>query len=100
MNLFCNQPLGHVICSNYIDYNLIILIFKWDILINFYPSSIPMVRFLEKQLGMAFPYLFWPWECRSHTYLWSMTKKGHQKFWAEKITHFFLKKRLFGNCFG
>ena len=38
--MFDSQPLGHVICSmpNYIDYNLIILIFKGDVLINFEPS--------------------------------------------------------------
>jgi len=37
--MFDSQPLGHVICSspNYIDYNLIILIFKGDVLINFDP---------------------------------------------------------------
>ena len=29
--MFDSQPLGHVICSNYIDYNLIILIFKGDV---------------------------------------------------------------------
>src|SRR6218665_2836112 len=33
--MFDSQPLGHVICSNYIDYNLIILIFIGDVLINF-----------------------------------------------------------------
>jgi len=35
--MFDSQPLGRVICSNYIDYNLIILIFKGDVLINFDP---------------------------------------------------------------
>jgi len=37
--MFNSQPLGHVICSrrNYIDCNLIILIFKGDVLINFDP---------------------------------------------------------------
>ena len=33
-NMFDSQPLGYVICRNYIDYNLIILIFKGDVLIN------------------------------------------------------------------
>jgi len=28
---------GYVICRNYIDYNLILLIFKGDVLINFDP---------------------------------------------------------------
>ena len=32
------QPLDRVICSSYIDYNLI-LIFKRDVLINFGPPS-------------------------------------------------------------
>src|SRR6218665_2314857 len=35
--MFDSQPLGCVICSNYIDYNLIILIFEGDVLINFDP---------------------------------------------------------------
>ena len=38
--MFDSQPLGHVICSNYIDYNLIILIFKGDIL----PKSATSLR--------------------------------------------------------
>ena len=33
--MFDSQPLGCVICSNHIDYNLITLIFKRDVLINF-----------------------------------------------------------------
>jgi len=40
--MFDSQPLGHVICSNYIDYNLIILIFKEDVLINFNPPHPPV----------------------------------------------------------
>ncbi len=36
---------------------------------------VPRVRFLGERLGTAFPHLFWLWERRSHTYLWSMTKK-------------------------
>src|SRR6218665_3384996 len=39
--MFDSQPLGHVICSNYIDYNLIILIFKGDVLINLDPLPCP-----------------------------------------------------------
>jgi len=35
--MFDSPPLGHVICSNYIDYYLIILIFKGDVIINFDP---------------------------------------------------------------
>ena len=38
--MFDSQPLGCVICSNHIDYNLII--FKGDVLINFDPS-VPIV---------------------------------------------------------
>ena len=38
--MFDSQPLGRVICSNYIDYNLIILIFNGDILINFEPPPL------------------------------------------------------------
>ena len=42
--MFDSQPLGCVICSNHIGYNLIILIFKWDILINFDPPPpVPIV---------------------------------------------------------
>src|SRR6218665_1268075 len=43
--MFDSQPLGCVICSNHIDYNLIILIFKGDVLINFDPLSphVPIV---------------------------------------------------------
>ena len=41
--MFDSQPLGCVICSNYIDYNLIILIFKGDVLINFDPPLVPIV---------------------------------------------------------
>ena len=40
--IFDSQPLGCVICSNHIDYNLIILIFKGDVLINLGPS-VPIV---------------------------------------------------------
>src|SRR6218665_2541913 len=42
--MFDSQPMGCVICSNHkIDYNLIILIFKGDVLINFdSPPSVPM----------------------------------------------------------
>src|SRR6218665_2262986 len=41
--IFDSQPLGCVICSNHIDYNLIILIFKGDVLINFHlPPPVPM----------------------------------------------------------
>jgi len=35
--MFDSRPLGRVICSNYTDYYLILLIFKGDILINFDP---------------------------------------------------------------
>ena len=35
-----SQPLGHVISSNHIDYNLIILIFKGDVLIIFDPPPL------------------------------------------------------------
>ena len=35
--MFDSQPLDFVICSNYIDYNVILLIFNGDVLINFYP---------------------------------------------------------------
>src|SRR6218665_1754114 len=45
------------------------------------------VRFLGERLGTAFPHLFWSWERRSHTYLWSMTKRRS----SEKLI-FFLKK--------
>ena len=38
--VFDSQPLGCVICSNHIDYNLIILIFKGDVLINFDPPRV------------------------------------------------------------
>ena len=31
--------------------------------------SMSSVRFLWERLGTAFPYLFWPWERRSHTSL-------------------------------
>ena len=43
--MFDSQPLGCVICSNHIDYNLIILIFKGDVLINFDPPPphVPIV---------------------------------------------------------
>ena len=37
-NMFDSQPLDSVVCSNYIDNNLILLIFK-DILTNFDPMS-------------------------------------------------------------
>ena len=37
--MFNSQLLGHVICSNYIDYNLILLIFKGVVLINFEPLA-------------------------------------------------------------
>ena len=37
--MFDSQPLGHVICSNYIDYNLIILIFKGESLLTLTPLS-------------------------------------------------------------
>ena len=37
LGLFDSQPLGCEICSNHIDYNLVILIFKEDVLINFDP---------------------------------------------------------------
>src|SRR6218665_3910024 len=33
--MFDSRQLGCVICSNHIDYNLMILIFKGDVLINF-----------------------------------------------------------------
>ena len=36
--MFDSQPLGIVICSNYIDHNLILFVFKRDVLINFGPS--------------------------------------------------------------
>ena len=43
--MFDSQPLCQVICSNYIDYNLKILIFKGNVLINFDPLSpyVPIV---------------------------------------------------------
>jgi len=37
--MFDSQLLGRVICGNYIDYNLILLTFKGDILIHFDPPS-------------------------------------------------------------
>jgi len=42
--MFDSQPMGHAICSNYnyIDYNLILLIFKGDVLINFDPHVTPL----------------------------------------------------------
>jgi len=42
--MFDNQPLGHVIRSNYIDYNLILLIFKGNTLINFDSPMSPLWR--------------------------------------------------------
>ena len=39
--LFDSQPLGSVICSNCIDYNLILLIFKGDVL-----TSLPMFPYV------------------------------------------------------
>ena len=44
--MFNSQPLGCVVCSNYIDYNLIILIFKGNVLINFEPPA-PVPIFLH-----------------------------------------------------
>jgi len=46
------------------------------------------VRFLRERLGTAFPHLFWPWEHRSHTYLWSMTKKWSSEILGGKIKFF------------
>jgi len=40
--MFDSQSLGHVICSNRIDYNLI-LIFKGDVLINFKDPHVPLL---------------------------------------------------------
>ena len=52
--MFDSQPLGHVICINYIDYNLIILIFKEDVLINFDPPpSVPIVVTPPPRVGTS-----------------------------------------------
>jgi len=42
--MFDSQPLGRVNCSNYIDYNLILLLFKGNVLINFVP--IPLTPYV------------------------------------------------------
>ena len=52
--MFHSQPLGRVICRNYIDYNLILLIFKEDDRSNFYPPPpCPRVRTSLMDAGLV-----------------------------------------------
>jgi|SRR6218665_1903718 len=63
-------------------------------------STYILCLFVSVICRVRFLHLFWPWERRFHTYLWSMTKKGHQKFWVEKINFFFPKEivqKFFGS---
>ena len=74
MNLFCNQPLGYVICSNCIDYNLIILIFKWDIPINFDLCPHCGDPSHGDVLNGCSPVSFLPWCCwNKHWQCWQLS---------------------------
>src|SRR6218665_2056586 len=54
-------------------------------------STYILCLFVSVICRVRFLHLFWPWERRSHTYLWSMTKKVIRSFGCKKL-NFFPKK--------
>ena len=51
--MFDSQPLGCAICSNHLGYNIIILIFKGDVLINFDPHPPVPIVMIPPRVGTS-----------------------------------------------